>query len=774
MASSGQQNLFDIEPQVAWEADDADERLVASVVFPTGPDKPFDYLVPDALRDAIGPGRRVRAPFGRGDRSAVGYCVRLESRVDPRRRLKSIAEVIDGHSLLSPAMLRLTEWMADRYLSTRGQALETVLPAAVRERKGSRTVKFVGLTERGQVDFAHRASQNQPVPGDLKLSEKQQAIVTFLGERGRPAAVGELTAALHCTMGPIGTLKRKGLIVVESRRVVADLAGETVAPREANYELNADQRLALDAMLSAIRGGRHETLLIHGVTGSGKTEVYIQAIQEVVRYGRQAIVLVPEISLTPQTRERFRARFDSVAVLHSHLRETERHAHWLRIARGEVTVVVGARSAVFAPTPNLGLIVLDEEHESSFKQEQSPRYHARDVALYRSRAENVPLVLGSATPSLESWHRAQRGEFRLIEMPRRVFDRPMPDVGVIDLRAEFQNRYSRGAVGRQMHQAIDQALRDGGQVILLLNRRGFSTHIQCPSCGTVVRCPHCELPLTHHRQGQRAICHYCDYESPAPSECPECKFRGIQYGGVGTERLEAEIIARFPNARVLRMDADTMQSHDSHARALGAFRDGKVDILLGTQMIAKGLDFPRVTLVGVINADIALHLPDFRAAERTFQLVTQVAGRTGRGEHGGRVLVQTFSPDHPAIRAAVRHDYAMFARQELPIREALLYPPYSEMVRVIVKGPESLPAQEFAAELAERLKGLLQPLQLTWRMLGPAPTPIAKLRGMYRFHLLIQSSDGEQLRSVLRAAMDTMPRTGHIQWTVDVDPLEMM
>jgi primosomal protein N' (replication factor Y) len=309
---------------------------------------------------------------------------------------------------------------------------------------------------------------------------------------------------------------------------------------------------------------------------------------------------------------------------------------------------------------------------------------------------------------------------------------------------------------------------------LLLNRRGFSTHIQCPSCGTVVRCPHCELALTHHRQGERAICHYCEYETPAPRECPECKFRGIQYGGVGTQRLEAEIAARFPSARVLRMDADTMQSHDSHARALGAFRDGKVDILLGTQMIAKGLDFPRVTLVGVINADIALHLPDFRAAERTFQLVTQVAGRTGRGEQGGRVLVQTFSPDHPAIRAAVRHDYAMFARQELPIREALLYPPYSEMVRVIVKGPKSMPAQEFCVELAERLKGLLQPLKLTWRMLGPAPTPIAKLRGMYRFHLLIQSSDGEQLRSVLRAAMDTMPRTGHIQWTADVDPLEMM
>jgi primosomal protein N' (replication factor Y) (superfamily II helicase) len=760
---TAQQNLFEIEPAAAWEEDDARERLVASVIFPTGPDRPFDYLVPDELRDRVAGGMRVRAPLGRGNRTTVGYCVRLANQADVRRKLKPITGVVDAQSLLSPAMLDLTEWMAGRYLSTWGQALETVLPAAVREQAGTRRVRLISLVS----DAAERMRE-------LKLSEKQTAIVRYLTERGAPATPKELINALKCTSAPIGTLKRKGIVTVETRIAASAGPDDVPPPREANHTLNADQRVALDAMLAAINSGRHETILIHGVTGSGKTEVYIQAIQEVVRFGRQAIVLVPEISLTPQTCQRFRARFDHVTVLHSHLREAERHRHWQRIARGEVSVVVGARSAVFAPTPNLGLIILDEEHEATFKQETMPRYHAREVALWRAKAAKIPLVLGSATPSLESWHRAASGEFRLLEMPRRVFDRPMPQVGTIDLRDEFQSRRSRGAVGRQMHQAIDAALRDRGQVILLLNRRGFSTHIQCPKCGTVVRCPHCELALTHHRARELAICHYCDYEQPTPRECPECRFTGIQYSGVGTQKLEAEVAARFPNARILRMDTDTMQSHGAHDRALASFRDGQVDILLGTQMIAKGLDFPRVTLVGVINADIALHLPDFRAAERTFQLVTQVAGRTGRGEQGGRVLVQTFSPDHPAIRAAVKHDYPMFARQELPIREALLYPPYAEMVRIIVRGPDSRQTKEFAGELAERFKVEFAQHASPWRMLGPAPAPIAKLRGLERFHIQLQSADGESLRAAVRNVIATVPRHPTIQWTADVDPIDMM
>ncbi len=384
--------------------------------------------------------------------------------------------------------------------------------------------------------------------------------------------------------------------------------------------------------------------------------------------------------------------------------------------------------------------MLDEEHESSFKQDSAPRYHARDVAVARAEAEGIPLVLGSATPSLESWHRAKTGRYALVEMPRRVLDRPLPLVGTIDLRAERSSgSLSRGAIGRQMLSAMTTALDDGGQVILLLNRRGFSTHIQCQACGFVVQCPQCDIALTHHRTAEIALCHYCDYEIPAPRTCPSCGFAGIHYSGFGTQRLEAEIRARFPNVPSLRMDTDAMKSPGSHERALTAFRKGKVRILLGTQMIAKGLDFPNVTLVGVVNADTALHLPDFRAAERTFQLVTQVAGRTGRGPKGGRVLVQTFSPDHPAIQAAIRHDYIAFAAGELPMRQMLHYPPFSGMIRLVIRGPVEPVAAEFAKFVAERLAAAIAFRRLDARVLGPAPCPFARLRGKHRFQIQAQA-----------------------------------
>jgi primosomal protein N' (replication factor Y) len=696
----------------------------------------------------------------------IGYCVRLESRNDLQRRLKGVSAVLDRKSLLSPRMMELTGWMAERYLCTQGQALEAVLPAVIRGRETTRQIMLLSVPR-------HIAAGLDK----LNLPEKQAAILKHLAAQPRPLTAKQLCAAQQCTMGPINALRKKNLIAVEQRSVEAE-AAEAHPQREAALLLNAAQKQAYEAILAPLHERRHQTVLLHGVTGSGKTEVYIQAIDEVIRFGRQAIVLVPEISLTPQTRERFRSRFDQVAVLHSHLRDAERHWHWDRIATGEVQVVVGARSAIFAPTPHLGLIILDEEHEATFKQDSAPRYHAREVALWRARRENIPLVLGSATPSLESWYRAMQGEYRLVDMPERVSSRPLPDVAVIDLRDEFRDRQSRGAVSRQLHQAMEQALREKGQIILLLNRRGYSTHIQCPACGLVLRCPYCELSLTHHVEGERAMCHYCEYEATAPAKCPDCGGGGIRYSGVGTQRLESEVRARFPQARVLRMDTDTMQKPGSHARALDSFRRGEIDILLGTQMIAKGLDFPNVLLVGVVNADIALHFPDFRAAERTFQLVTQVAGRTGRGERGGRVLVQTFSPDHPAIKAAVRHDYGTFAKQELPVRELLHYPPYAAMARLIVRGEASEPAKHFAEHLAERVKEQLLKRQPASgpenRLLGPAPAPIPRLRGMYRFHMQAQSADGEALREAIREATADLQSPDGIQWAVDIDPIDML
>jgi len=762
-----QKRLFDLDSQpTPWEDDEQAERLVATVVFPEGAPGEFDYAVPEPLAARIEAGRRVRCPLGRGNRPVVGWCVRVGNKRVGGRPLKSISEVIDRHTLLRPAMMRLTRWIAEHYLCPHAAVLQAVVPAGVRYGSGTRNTVVLS---------AAPAVADSPGAIDaLALPPKQAAVLRALVAAGRPLAPAQLARMAGCTQAPIAELRKKKLIITGRDRVATEEPDEQAAPREANLALNADQQRALGAILAAMNRARHETILIHGVTGSGKTEVYLQAVREVVGFGRQAIVLVPEISLTPQTLARFRSRFDRVAVLHSHMTDAERHAHWQWIASGRVQVVVGARSAIFAPTPHLGLVVVDEEHESTFKQESAPRYHAREVAVARARMEGIPLVLGSATPSLESWHRAKTGQYTLVEMPRRVLARPMPAVGTIDLREQIHSRHSRGMISRQLHAAMHAALAEDGQVILLLNRRGFSTHIQCPACGHVVRCPDCDIALTHHRTKETALCHYCDHEIPAPRECPACRFAGIRYSGQGTQRLEAEVRARFPDAACLRMDTDTMRTRGSHQKALDAFRRGDVRILLGTQMIAKGLDFPDVTLVGVINADTALHLPDFRAAERTFHLVTQVAGRTGRGPKGGRVLVQTFSPEHPAIQAAVDHDYAAFAAGELPLRRTLLYPPYAGMIRFVVYGASETQAGQFAAVLAGRLRESLGEHGNHTRVLGPAPAPLAKLRGKYRFAVHVQGPNRRRLREAARRATAGLKPPEDVQWTVDVDPLSML
>jgi primosomal protein N' (replication factor Y) (superfamily II helicase) len=759
--ASEQQSLFELNP-APWEEDDAREEQVAAVVFSRGPQEPFDYLVPNRLRGEISPGQRVRAPLGKSDRLLTGYCVRVHS-AQSSGRLKPIESVVDPRPLLNPAMLRLTEWMADYYLCPWGQVLEAVVPGGVRGQAGTRRTLFVSLPNHVLARLA-----------GLALTPTQRRIATFLAGCQKPVPIQEVARAAHCTVGPIQAMGKKGLLKVDSGRFDASASAEPASEaREEHLTLNEDQQAALDLILAALDSGEHRTILMHGVTGSGKTEVYIQAIQEVVRFGRQAIVLVPEISLTPQTESRFRSRFGDVAVLHSHQSDAQRRREWDQIAAARVSVIVGARSAVFAPTPNLGLIVLDEEHESSFKQDTAPRYNARDVALERSRAEGIPLVLGSATPSLESYERACAGQYLLASLPRRVFDRPLPSVGTIDMRIEVVHRAGRGAISRQLRLAMELALKEEGQIILLLNRRGYSTHIQCPACGMVFRCPHCAIALTHHLHVHQAICHYCDYEVAAPSRCDQCQFEGIHYRGLGTQRLEAEVKARFPDHACLRMDTDTMRKPGSHERALASFRDGHTRILVGTQMIAKGLDFPNVTLVGVINADTALHFPDFRAAERTFQLVTQVAGRTGRGDRGGRVLVQTFSPEHPAIAAAVKHDFALFAAKELPIRKSLRYPPFASMIRLVVRGPVEVPTGEFAQEVVRQLQIRLKGAP-DMRVLGPAPAPIARLRNNFRFQIQLQSLDGARLRQAVRETTAALKPPALIQWIADVDPLDML
>ncbi|MGN6547508.1 MAG: replication restart helicase PriA [Aureliella sp.] len=756
-----QPQLFpqDVPP---WELDAQATSTVARIVFSEAPHGPFDYLVPPALLSHALPGVRVKVPLGKSNREMLGYCIEVQQIQQAPEAFKPISEVLDPEPLCTGRLLELMQWMSRYYLAPLGQVFEAAVPASVRSSAGSRQRVMLYPTQK-----AYSAEEVG------KLSPKQQKILAALIAEGKPLTSDQLRALVKCSLAPIQLLRTGEFIEARTERILDEVQPAAKAPETAPLALSVDQRQALREITDAQATGTQQTVLLHGITGSGKTEVYMQAIHEVLSYGRGAIVLVPEISLTPQTRHRFMQRFGQVACLHSHMSPVERHYQWRRIAAGEAPVVIGPRSAVFAPLPRLGLNVIDEEHDGSFKQDSQPRYHARDVALHRSYLEQIPLVLGSATPSLESWERARKGVYRLASLPRRIHNRPLPEVTTIDLRLQHTEP-NRGAISRPLHQAIVQTLEDKGQVILLLNRRGFATTIQCPSCGHVVACPDCDLPLTHHRDGAKAVCHYCDYQIPTPPVCPSCKFDGIHYGGLGTQRLEVEVQQRFPQATVARMDSDTMRRPGSHERVLSQFRSGELNILLGTQMIAKGLDFPNVLLVGVINADSALHFPDFRASERTFQLVTQVAGRTGRGDKHGRVLVQTFSPEHPAIIAAGKHDFLNFAREELVKREQFGYPPYGHLARIIMRGPDQQQTESFADSFAARLQTVRQLQNIDARLLGPAPPPLAKLRGKFRYHIMVHTLEPEPLNRLLVRTIADIKPPKDIQYVIDIDPIDTL
>ncbi len=756
-----QPNLFDTNvPE--WELDAQSECQAARVVFAEAPFGPFEYRIPDELSNQVHVGGRVRVPLGKSNRLMQAYCIDVLTVTQPPHTLKSIHEVVDDQPLCTAKVLELLQWMSRYYLAPLGQVFEAAIPAGVRNLAGSRqrTVLYPG-----------KLSQDDQAVNNLP--PKQQSVLRFLLQTGGGVTTDQLQKLANCSAAPVSALRQKGFIDARQERWFGGSESPASQPKLPPLALSADQRNALNQILAALDSSQQKTILLHGVTGSGKTEVYMQAIHEVLAYGRQAIVLVPEISLTPQTRRRFIERFGSVSVLHSHMSDVERHFQWRRIAAGEASVVIGPRSAIFAPTPRLGLIILDEEHETSFKQDTIPRYHARDVALHRSFLEQIPLVLGSATPSLESWHRAKNGLYELASLPRRIMNRPLPRVDTVDLRLE-KPQPGRGAITAKLHQAIKQTLADDGQVMLLLNRRGFATAIQCPQCGHVVACEACDLPLTHHQDGSKACCHYCDFQMVTPSACPSCKFEGIRYGGLGTQRLEVEVKNRFPQAVVARMDSDTMRRPGSHERTLDGFRDGHIDILLGTQMIAKGLDFPNVLLVGVINADSALHFPDFRASEKTFQLVSQVAGRTGRGDKAGQVLVQTFSPEHPAISCAAQHNFTGFADLELKQRHQFGYPPHGSLARIIIRGLDQQQTEDFAESFARKLSTAQQLSGAKCRIIGPAPPPLYKLRGKFRFHILMQASEPAILNHLIQTTVAKIKPPKDIQFVIDTDPMDTM
>ncbi|MDX1970712.1 MAG: primosomal protein N' [Planctomycetaceae bacterium] len=763
MSAPRQASLFQEEdlPEnlTPWERADAADRLLAEVVFNRPLTTVFHYVVPDALRELIAAGQRVEVPFGKGNQPLVGFCVGTTSTTPTGKTLKPLLSILDREPLVDAALLDVTRWIGEHYLCGWGQVLQAVIPAGVKSHAGTREVAFYRVSDDVRRQWP-----------EIKLPPKQRGVIAALIAADRPMPVDQLSASAQCGVAPIHALRDRGYIIAERRRTITTTLDMGVPEPHEDLRLTPEQQHAVDAVLEVVRGRRHETLLLHGVTGSGKTEVYIKAIEEVVSYGRQAIVLVPEISLTPQTIRRFRSRFPSVAVLHSHLTDAERHMQWRLIAEGEVQVVVGARSAVFAPTPHLGLIVIDEEHETSFKQETTPRYHARDVARQRAQLLNVPLLLGSATPTLESWVRIQQRKDRLLSLPRRVARRPLPPVTIVDIRDDPMIQQQR-PLGRALLTAMHTALKEGGQIILFLNVRGFAPLVLCRACGKALRCPDCEVTLTWHKERARAVCHMCGYEVEIPGACPECQRPGFRYFGMGTERLEQELKSLFPNVACLRMDSDTMQARGSHDAALEQFRHGEVRILLGTQMIAKGLDFPNVTLVGVVDADTSLRQPDLRARERTFQLIAQVAGRTGRGPRGGRVLVQTSCPEDPAILFASKHDYIGFATAELDERRACQAPPYQTAVRIILRAKEEDPVEGEARRLVELLRKSISEDHIAVRVAGPAPCLLARLQGYFRYHIQLVAADVALLQTLWRRVETSFTVHRDVEFVVDVEPL---
>ncbi len=751
--------------------------MIARVTLELALRKEFDYLIPPELVNKVDVGSRVQVPFG--GRKMLG-CVTALAEESAHARLRPIIKVIGAQTLVTPKVLQLARWIGEYYCCPPEIALKSVLPEAVRkEQAGWRERLFVRV---------------MPLHGEFpKLPKRQREVWNIIEER-REMPLQELVELAETTSATVRNLEDKGLVTVSAEISERDpYAHEHILPTQP-LSLNLQQVRALARIKEAIDAPVSKSedpgaaqpdkaghvFLLHGVTGSGKTEVYLQAIAHALEQGRGAIVLVPEISLTPQTVERFKARFSSgplqtlVAVLHSHLSAGERHDEWHKIRQGRARIVIGARSAIFAPVEPLGLIIVDEEHEHTYKQEEAPRYHARDVAIVRGRMEGAPVVLGSATPSLESFYNCQRGKYTLIEMPERVDNIKMPLVRVVDMRQSMRRGKGIPIFSPQLKDAMDLRLERGEQTILFLNRRGFSTSLQCTQCGYVAECPNCSVSLTYHRKAQKLCCHVCNHTADVPLVCPneKCRNPAIRYSGLGTEKVEDTLIKLFPTARIKRMDSDVLKRKDDYRRILGDFRTGKIDILVGTQMIAKGLHFPNVTLVGIIHADLALHLPDFRAAERTFQLLTQVAGRAGRGDIEGEVFVQSFTPFHPAIQYARRHDFAGFYEQEIGFREQLKYPPISRVALLTLKGRNEEKVKLSADHLRRELdKSLSEVKDLI--VAGPAPAPLARAESNYRFQIMLRARQMSAVSRRLAVLTETLTLPEDVSLSIDIDPVDM-
>jgi primosomal protein N' (replication factor Y) len=803
--------------------------LYCDVSLPVPLDQPFTYSLPDTLRHRVRVGSRLIVPFG--TRKLTGVILRCHDD-PPGVATRDALRLIDSEPVLSAELMALGRWIAGYYCSPLGDVLRGMLPLSSEIRRG----KIWTLTDSGR-DAARQllldSSPDDPVLQILRRLEKRPLSASYLAktmpladkairalerkgfivaeqiqvERDPLRAPSErlrVELALGGAKGPEPKLNKPerelraflelhpgshNLKQLEDavkhasaaarslgRKGILSLKPETVAMKaaiRARHELNPAQQAAFQQIHESIQAKRFQTFLLHGVTGSGKTEVYLTAIETALAEGRSALLMVPEIALTPQMAGQFFARFgDRVAILHSAFTDVERTGQWRRIRSGAASVVVGTRSGVFAPVQNLGLIVVDEEHDGSYKQEENPRYNGRDVAIVRAQGAGACVILGSATPSLESRYNAEKGKYTLLELPGRIEARPMPRVELIDMRQEFLETRKQETFSRKLIEALGQRVESGEQTIVLLNRRGFSSFVACRACGERVECVNCSLTLTYHKRDRRLLCHYCGYAEKVPSQCPKCASEHIYFLGIGSERVEEELHRAFPAARIARLDRDTVTGKRQYETILQDFREGNYDMLVGTQMIAKGHDIPNVTLVGVVAADMGLGMPDFRAAERTFQLLTQVAGRAGRGSLPGIVLVQTINPDHYAVRLAAAQDYQGFYEKELNFRRMMHYPPFAAMANVLVRSEK----KEMAMRMSTELGYLLNPPPEKLRVMGPAEAPVPRLKNEYRYQFLIKAASRKALNELLQKVRNfaVEHKWGATALVIDVDPLTLM
>ncbi|MBD1379993.1 primosomal protein N' [Metabacillus arenae] len=791
-------------------------------------DRTFDYKIPEKWQGMILQGMRVIVPFGQ--RKLQGFVIEVKEE-SSFKKLKSIEGLQDLTPSVTPELLQLGSWLTETTLCFNISALQAMLPAAMKA-KYDKMITLISEEKRkeleptlkkyfekqaeipwstfedddllkqiqkeiqkGSLEVVYRVSQktkqkkkrvvqlaqiqtDRNSPLDLlpsqakKQKEMAQFAVEHIGSKEMPAS-----DFLSLTNGSESSLKgliQKGIITEKWVEIYRDPYEGRHFKKSLPLPLTTEQQQSISPILESVENKLHKVFLMYGVTGSGKTEVYLQSIEAVLNKGKEAIVLVPEISLTPQMVNRFKSRFGSmVAVLHSGLSIGEKYDEWRKIQRKEVKLVVGARSAIFAPFENLGMIIIDEEHETSYKQEETPRYHARDVAIKRGDYHNCPVVLGSATPTLESFARAQKGVYTLLTLKERVNNRAMPAVEIIDMREELRNG-NRSMFSETLLEALQSRIEKKEQTVLFLNKRGYSSFVMCRDCGYVIQCPHCDISLTYHRFGQQLKCHYCGHEEIMPKVCPECQSEHIRYFGTGTQKVEEELAKVLPEASVIRMDVDTTSKKGSHERLLTKFGEGGADILLGTQMIAKGLDFPKVTLVGVLSADTMLHLPDFRAAEKTFQLLTQVSGRAGRHELPGEVIIQSYTPEHYSIELTKEHHYDEFFRQELAVRKLHEYPPYYYICLLTISHPDVLKVAIVTENISTFLKSNLSQQSI---ILGPVTSPIPKIKDRYRYQCMIKYKKEKNLHGTLKNILEHYQKDVHqnsLQITIDMNPYVML